>query len=162
VAAGVAGPGGEDQGDCDQGDCDQGTESLSAFVQELFHVGLYKRNQGRIARQVTFAALAAVVFLGAWQLGDIMVQSVRSPWALVPAVVLAVGLWISYRLVNLPTFADFLISVEAEMNKVSWPSRTELFRSSLVVMFTIFFLAAILFAYDLFWKQLLKLLGVSS
>jgi preprotein translocase subunit SecE len=48
----------------------------------------------------------------------------------------------------MPTFADFLISVEGEMNKVSWPSRSELFRASLVVILVIFFLAALLFAYD--------------
>ena len=42
-----------------------------------------------------------------------------------------------FRLVNLPKFADFLIAVEAEMNKVSWPTRTELFRSSVVVIVTI-------------------------
>ena len=35
------------------------------------------------------------------------------------------------------------------MNKVSWPSRGELFRASVVVIVVIFFLAAILFAYDL-------------
>ena len=35
------------------------------------------------------------------------------------------------------------------MNKVSWPSRGELFRASMVVILVIFFLAAILlFAYD--------------
>ena len=31
---------------------------------------------------------------------------------------------------NMPRFADFLIAVEAEMNKVSWPSKAELIRSS--------------------------------
>lgn len=30
-----------------------------------------------------------------------------------------VGIWFGYRLVNWPRFADFLISVEAELNKVS-------------------------------------------
>ena len=49
----------------------------------------------------------------------------------------------------MPAFADFLISVEGEMNKVSWPSRSELFRASLVVILVIFSLAAILYAYDL-------------
>ena len=136
---------------------------MSAFVLELFHVGLYKRHQGRIARQVTFVALAALVLMGAWRLSQ-MLGPGSSPvyWFWVPLVVAGLGLWISYRLMNLPAFADFLISVEAEMNKVSWPSREEMVRSSMVVMFTIFFLAAILFGYDLFWKQLLRLLGVLS
>ena len=35
-------------------------------------------------------------------------------------------------------FADFLIAVEAEMTKVSWPSRGELVRSSIVVILVIF------------------------
>jgi preprotein translocase subunit SecE len=63
-------------------------------------------------------------------------------------------------LVNYPPFADFLINVEAEMVKVSWPTRTELFRSSVVVMLTIFGLAAILALYDVFWQWFLRLLGV--
>ena len=37
-------------------------------------------------------------------------------------MLLAAGLWASYRLVNVPAVADFLIAVEAEMNKVSWPT----------------------------------------
>ena len=53
----------------------------------------------------------------------------------------------SYRVVNVPGFADFLIAVEAEMNKVSWPTRTELFRASMVVLILIFALAVVLFVY---------------
>ena len=60
----------------------------------------------------------------------------------------ATASWAAFRIVQLPSFADFLISVEGEMNKVSWPSRGELFRASLVVMVVIFFLSALLFAYD--------------
>ncbi|MFV2067719.1 MAG: preprotein translocase subunit SecE [Pirellulales bacterium] len=132
---------------------------MSGFLQELFHASLYKRNQGRVARQVTFAAMALIVVLGVWDMSQ-MSGSDMAYRFLLPGVMLAMGLWIAYRLVNWPPFADFLISVEAEMTKVSWPGRTELIRSSLVVMFTIFFLATILFAYDLFWKKVLELLGV--
>ncbi len=69
-----------------------------------------------------------------------------------PGLLLVVSLWIAYRMVNVPSVADFLIAVEAEMNKVSWPSRAELFRASMVVLFTIFFLAAVLFGFDSFWR----------
>jgi preprotein translocase subunit SecE len=48
------------------------------------------------------------------------------------------------------------------MNKVSWPTRDVLFRSTFVVMFTIFFLALTLFLYDFFWSYLLTFLGVTS
>ena len=63
---------------------------------------------------------------------------------LIPGLLLILGLWVSYRVVNLPAFADFLIAVEAEMNKVSWPTRAELFRASMVVLILIFALAFIL------------------
>jgi preprotein translocase subunit SecE len=133
---------------------------VGAFVQELFRFGLYKRSQGRIARQVTFGALAVIFALGAWCLNDY--YSNRSPAVQfgVPLAVLVLGLWFSFRVVQLPSFADFLISVEAEMNKVSWPARSELFRSSIVVMLMIFILALVLLVFDLMWKFLLgRLLG---
>ena len=36
-----------------------------SFFQELIQVGLYKRSQGRVARQLTFAAAAVVSGVGA-------------------------------------------------------------------------------------------------
>src|ERR1700749_3078235 len=130
------------------------------MFQELFRFGFYKRNQGRIARQSTFYAFAVIVALGAWTLnrwlsGYVSDVAVNNPdWSVqkqrlveygIPLVILALGLWASFRVVQMPTFADFLISVEGEMNKVSWPSRTELFRASLVVILVIFFMAGIFF-----------------
>ncbi len=132
---------------------------MAEFVQELFQAGLYKRSQGRVARQVTVAALAIAVALGAWRLFAYWADETPVFHYWIPGVFLFGGLWISYRLVNVPSFADFLISVEAEMNKVSWPSRGELFRSVLVVIFTIFFLATALFGFDLVWQWLLTQLG---
>jgi preprotein translocase SecE subunit len=41
------------------------------------------------------------------------------------------------------------------MAKVSWPTGTEVFRSSAVVIFLIFALAFLLAAFDLFWGFLL-------
>jgi preprotein translocase subunit SecE len=124
---------------------------VGAFVQELFRFDLYKRSQGKIARQVTFAALAIIIALAAWCLNDYYagrVGSSKFAVYVVPLVVLLGGLWAAFRAVQLPSFADFLISVEAEMNKVSWPSQVELIRASLVVIILIFGLTMILFAYD--------------
>jgi len=129
---------------------------------ELFlQTGLYKRSQGRIARQVTFAALAITVALGAYELYGILSfnESALIKYS-VPGALLLAGAWLSYRVVNLPRFADFLIAVEAEMNKVSWPRKDELIRSSLVVIFVIFFLAILLFGYDLVWRWFFTLIGV--
>ena len=132
----------------------------NSLVGEIFHVGLYKPNQGRITRQVTCGTIWVGVVLGAWRLQQAMYEF--DYWQFViPMAVIVAGLWSSYRVVNYPRFADFLIAVEAEMNKVSWPSRPELIRSSIVVIFVIFFMAMILFGYDLLWRFLFKnLLGV--
>ena len=128
---------------------------------ELFQVGVYKRSQGRISRQVTFAVMAIVFALAAWRLyvtfGPRLSIGVAYSLA---GVVLVAGLWFSFRIVNVPRFADFLIAVEAEMNKVSWPTRTELIRSSIVVLVTIFVLAFFLFGFDIFWSTWFQVLGI--
>ncbi len=41
---------------------------VGLFFRELFQLGIYKRSQGRVTRQVTFAALALIVLLAAWRL----------------------------------------------------------------------------------------------
>lgn len=144
------------------------TAAGGTFLGNLLRFSVYKRNQGRVARQITFAALALAISVGIWRLATVLPVWFASDGGagaspdlgvvrfLVPGVLLAVGLWVSYRVVNMPKFADFLIAVEAEMAKVSWPSRTEVIRSSIVVIFMMFALAAILGLYDLFWWFVLR------
>jgi preprotein translocase subunit SecE len=142
---------------------------VSSFVQELGRVGLYKRTQGKITRQVTAAALFVSIALGCWRLSVILkgwgwVQS----WGFgleyaIPGVLLALGAWLSYRLVNYARFADFLIAVEAEMAKVSWPSRRELIRATVVVLVSMLVLTVMLYIYDTAWWLLLyELLNISG
>ncbi len=133
---------------------------MSAFLRELLRTDLYKRSQGRIVRQVTFAAVAIVLLLGLFRLSETLRQF-GSLWEFgLPGLLVVVGLWMTYRLVNLPTFADFLIAVEAEMNKVSWPTRAELFRGSAVVLIVILLLAFVLFGFDNFWVIVFTKLGI--
>lgn len=134
---------------------------MGAFFQELFHTGLYKRTQGRVARQVTFAAVLVVLASGCYRLNQTLSVDWQSAASFaVPGVLFLAGLWAAYRLVNVPKVADFLIAVEAEMNKVSWPTRGELYRASIVVLVTIFALAAVLFLFDFTWSWIFRLLGV--
>ncbi len=135
---------------------------------DLLSFSVYKRHQGRMTRQVTFAALAITLSIGVWRLAQLLPLWLASSGPLgtgtdlgvyrflVPGLLLAAGLWLAYRIVNVPRFADFLIAVESEMAKVSWPSTGEVARSSAVVIFLIFALAAILAAYDLFWWFVLR------
>ena len=52
------------------------------------------------------------------------------------------------------------IATEAEMNKVSWTSREELKRATLVVLVTVSLMAVFLFGVDFLWQFLLRLIGV--
>jgi len=145
---------------------------VKSFFRELFQVSLYKWNQGRITRQVTWGTLAAGAGLGFWRLSQFMVQPPRflawlaagDAWTVVLgsfcSVMTLLSFWVAYRLINFPRFADFLIAVEAEMNKVSWPTRAELFRSSLVVLVCIIVLAVILAVYDAVWFWVFWRLGI--
>ncbi len=131
----------------------------ASFWGELLAVGLYKRNQGRLARQLTAIALAFVVCFGAWTLSQGPLAGYQRGVSLgVPLGIALVGVWISYRLVNYPRFADFLISVEAEMDKVTWSSKQELYRATIVVLVSMFLLGAILFLYDVFWRWFFELI----
>ena len=128
---------------------------MSTVLAELFRAQVYKRTQGRITRQVTFGALVLTAAIGCYKLTvqlDYYDPYVRYG---IPGLLFLLALWICYRVVNIPRFADFLISVEAEMSKVSWPTRAELFRSSVVVLVTILLLTAVLFVFDVVWQFLL-------
>ncbi len=127
---------------------------MAEYLQELFHVGIHKRSQGRVSRQVTFATFAIVVAYGLWRLSDQLMDYGHWMQYALPSVLLLACWWVTYRLVNVPSFADFLIAVEAEMNKVSWPTRQELFRGSAVVLIMIILLATVLFGFDIFWKTI--------
>jgi preprotein translocase subunit SecE len=136
-------------------------------LHELLKTEIYKRNQGRIVRQATCIAIWVAFALGAYQIYHYMYAVLTNVHLAVtytvPTVVLVLGLWLGYRLVNLPSFADFLIAVEAEMNKVSWPSRTELIRASMVVIILMFGLTVVLFTYDVILAWVLKnILGVTQ
>jgi preprotein translocase subunit SecE len=155
------------------------TISEGSFVQGLFQVGLYKRTQGRIARQVTFVAMLAVFLIAAWRLYATIAGTPNGGWLyaslpaavvdvlrhvpmmyVVPGIVAAVGLWLSYRTVNVPRFADFLIAVEAEMNKVTWPTRTHLIRNSAVVIVVMLVLAVVLYVFDMAWITIFKSINI--
>ena len=131
------------------------------FLNNLLRTDLYKRTQGKIVRQATCIVVWIIFALGAWRLYDFMLEYSQAVRIGTATVVLAAGLWIGYRLVNEPTFADFLIAVEAEMNKVSWPSQVELIRASLVVIILIFGLTLVLFSYDMILSAVLIFLGVT-
>ena len=141
------------------------------FWSGLLRFGLYKPNQGRIVRQVSFVFAVILALLSCYQVAGMEIwewllaavggESLGKSALWVMLVSLgSLAVWVCFRVINYPKFADFLIAVEAEMNKVSWPGRQELWRASLVVMFVIFAMAAMLYLYDLVWIFIFERIGI--
>lgn len=132
----------------------------TTFWNELAAANLYKRSQGRLTRQLTAGALGLGAILGAYSLSEALSRFHPAVRYGIPAVVVLVSAWLIFRLVNYSKFAEFLIAVEGEVHKVSWASRQELIRATIVVLTTMFSLAAILYSYDLVLLWFLRLCGV--
>ena len=134
--------------------------SKSGFFSSWFEFEIYKPSQGKVSRQLTCGVVWLICFLACWALHEQLTIVGPKVKYYVPGCILLLGAWIGFRVVNLPNFADFLIAVQAEMNKVSWPTRGELIRASIVVIVVIFILATVLFGFDVFWKFFFVVIGV--
>lgn len=133
---------------------------IGSFFANLVRADRYKPLQGRMARRLTTIALGVVLLLGLVQLYHALGDYPKTTQLAVPALLGAALAWLLYRVVEFPPFVEFLIATEAEMNKVSWTSRDELKRATLVVLVTVTMMALFLFGVDFVWQFLLKLIGV--
>lgn len=138
------------------------TAASPTLVGELFQAGIYKGSLGRITRRVTMLAILVTVAAGAYRWSVFLTgnEFFKNARYILPLALLAIGGWFAFRIVNYPRFADFLIAVEAEMSKVSWPSKRELYRSSFVVIFVLFFMMFVLYGFDWFWVVIFQMLGI--
>lgn len=147
-------------GKAPQGGQGKSSGRLGGFFANLARADRYKPLQGRRARLATAIGLGAVVLLGLVQLYYQLGDYPRTTQLAVPVVVGAVLGWLLYRVVEYPPFVEFLIATEAEMNKVSWTSKDELRRATIVVLVTVALMAFFLFGVDFVWQFLLKMIGV--
>lgn len=129
-------------------------------------LGLHRHRptMGLIARRATMLTIIILVSLGTYTLRNWIngtyTAADRSSVDVVMGFVALLGLWFSYRIVHWYKFAEFLIAVQNEMAKVSWPKKPELINSSIVVILTMFLFTLVLFVYDLVWQALLTSVGV--
>lgn len=139
--------------------------------QGWFRASSYKPNQGQRVRRLTILGILVIIGSGIYALDQNRsltgTWSVRLPYTgarlpllpdakfTVPFLLLAVGIWGSWRVVNYPTFADFLIATEAEMNKVSWSTRKRLVQDTIVVLVTVVLMSAFLLIVDQLWGWVL-------
>ena len=128
----------------------------------------YKWGQGKNTRLYSAVSLAVISAIGCWKLYDKLqasldVTEATGMWisATVPLGLFAVIIAFLYWLVNRHTVADFMISAEGELKKVSFSSRQEIFVSTFVVIVVVVFMAALLgaadFLFDLFFTNVIKI-----
>ena len=132
------------------------------FMLNLVRTDSFKPSQGRSARLWTGVGLGVLVAAGIYQFHEVQLKGQYPPLAElgIPAALALLFAWLVWRLVQFPPFADFLIATEAEMKKVSWTSRDELKRATVVVLSTVFVLALYLFGVDYLWSALLQAIRI--
>ncbi|MBA60824.1 MAG: preprotein translocase subunit SecE [Planctomycetaceae bacterium] len=137
------------------------------LIRTLFSGTRHRPTMGLVTRRTSMLTFIIVFALGIWSLniwvkGNLGGMLFWQPSDYICGFLLVASIWFSYRIVHWFKFAEFLIAVQNEMTKVSWPKRPELIRSSLVVILTMFLFTAALFGYDLVWQLLLKAIGISA
>ncbi|HSQ57054.1 MAG TPA: preprotein translocase subunit SecE [Gemmata sp.] len=150
---------------------------VSLEEQGWFTTAPYKRTLGQRARRLTILGFLLIGGTGLWALDP--QNALPETWTLampfdspsritilpdaqitIPVLLVGFMIWFAWRAVNIPTFAEFLIATEAEMNKVSWTPKKRLAQDTVVVLTTTLLLALFLLVVDLFWGWLLSTVGV--
>lgn len=157
------------------------TERTQKFLRSMeaqgwFQTGAYKPTQGRLIRRLTMLSVLALIAAGfihywpsiqrgmtgewSWNLPFDRYIPIHMPGLTISTIVALGTLWLVYRAVNTPRFADFLIATSAEMQKVSWSTRAQIIRDTTVVLVVTALLSAYLLLMDLFWVVVLRFFGV--
>lgn len=151
-------------------------EQIRSFEdQGWFNAARLKPMQGQRVRRATMLGIMLLVGAGIYALYNHGTLTTADPdWTVrvpfterflfllpdvrftVPLLLAAAGFWVAFRVVNMPVFADFLIATEAELNKVSWPTRRSVVQDTIVVLTTVLLLTVFLFLVDLGWGWLLS------
>ena len=136
------------------------TRRFAQFLENLARADLYKPRQGWHARVYTALGLGLVFVIGLWRLHEGLIDYPTTTRFGVPVAIGLVLGWFVFRVIQYPSFVEFLIATEAEMNKVSWTSKEDLYRATTVVLVTVALMALFLFGVDWLWSFLLQMLGV--
>ncbi len=116
---------------------------------------IYKRGQGYHTRLWSGLVAFAIVTGGCYVLWR-KLTVLDNLWV---EMFVPVGLWalsglVLFWLLNKPGAADFMISAEGEIKKVSWSSRREITVSTMIVIFVVVLMAAMLYVADFVFTYL--------
>jgi len=122
---------------------------------------IYKKGQGGRARWIAAGGLGAMAAFGCYELQEYLSGK---DWAsaglniavgtlpvsvLVSALMFVACAVLIALVINQPRFVDYLITSEIELRKVSWPTKDELKRQTVVVIVTLAFFGIVLLLTDL-------------
>ncbi len=120
----------------------------------------YKKKQGKPSRQIAVCALAGCL---AWLLIQVCSVFVSRQtgvlWLLTCVTMIVVSLVAAFAFISRAKVADFLISVQSEIDKVTWPSLSEVKRATVVVLVLIVAMAVVMFTFDLVWQWFFQVTG---
>ncbi len=118
---------------------------------------IYKRGQGYYTRLYSALVSFVIIAMGCYVLYG-KLQTADNIWvsSLVPAGVCLVFGLLLFWLVNKPSVAEFMISAEGEIKKVSWSSRREIFFSTIIVICVVALMAMMLWATDMAFQFLFR------
>lgn len=143
------------------------SKEFGLFLTNLISTQRYKTSQGFVARTATAVGLGMILVSGLYQLSQSLTAVTSPEWVSQPVsriglpMVLAAGFaWFLFRLINFPSFAEFLIATESEMNKVSWTTWSDLKRATTVVLVTVVLMTSYLWLVDQVWSTVLTWIGV--
>jgi preprotein translocase subunit SecE len=143
--------------------------------QGWFSTETYKPAQGRLVRRCTLIGIVGIVACGIWtMLNHHTFDAMGKDWILklplvgsvatllpdvritLPIIIAGGAFWLAWRVVNMPTFAEFLIATEGELNKIAWPTRKNLLQDTIVVLTTVVVMTLFLFLVDVAWGKILS------
>lgn len=129
----------------------------------MFQILTYKPDQGRMTRNVAFAFGVCLAYYGCSTLHDFLswdwarrdlhytipvLEVLVTPGLLISIAVFVLSLFALRRLLNHPKLGDLLIDTEGELKRVTWPSWSETWNGSLVVVATVLAMLVILAGAD--------------
>lgn len=131
-------------------------------------IEFYKPESAKTSRGVTAFILGALLLYGSLSLYDYLADGwwmdpfggeggwgevlgeefPLSPRALLTMVLMAASGFGIFKLCNYAKYVDFLVETEAELKKVTWPSKPEVYSSSVIVIVTTIILGIYVFVVD--------------
>ena len=124
---------------------------------------IYKPGEGYWTRTLTWIGAGTLVLSGILYIWDQMsvIQTNTLYWqgGMALAMVVVFGSLL-FWIMNKPRVAEFMIATEAEMKKVNWPSKKEVYGSTIVVIGGTILLAALLFVINISFAAIFTWVGV--